>query len=153
MAPTSPFRAHLAISHCSHLLQKKCRVATNRSQWLKVQSRWFKNYILMKKCILISFWIFQYCFYYSFTHYYCAKFYSLDAGFFHCHQGVKRLESRSGPTIVGPDLGPNCLQRLSAVNTWKVTPSGQWVKYKTNCWYYCKPNVYCRRPGPCHLFN
>ena len=24
---------------------------------------------------------------------------------------------RSGPTFVGPDLGPNCLQRLSADNT------------------------------------
>ena len=43
-------RAHPAISHCSHLLLK-CRMATNISQWLKVQSRWFKNYIFVKKCI------------------------------------------------------------------------------------------------------
>ena len=53
-------RAHPAISHCSHLLLK-CRVATNISLWLKVQSMWFKNYIFAKKCILISFWIFKHC--------------------------------------------------------------------------------------------
>ena len=51
-------RAHPAISDCSHLLLK-CRMATNISQWLKVQSRWFKNYIFVKKCILISCWIFS----------------------------------------------------------------------------------------------
>ena len=28
--------------------------------------------------------------------------------------GVQQFESRSGPTNAGPDLGPNCLQRLSA---------------------------------------
>ena len=49
-------RAHPTISHCSHLLSK-CRVATNISHCLKVQSRWFKNYIFVKKCILINFWI------------------------------------------------------------------------------------------------
>ena len=35
----------------------KCRVATNISHWLKVQSRWFKNYVFVKKCIFISLWI------------------------------------------------------------------------------------------------
>ena len=40
-------RAHPAISHCSHLLLK-CRVATNIIHWLKVLSRWFKNYICEK---------------------------------------------------------------------------------------------------------
>ena len=44
-------RAHPAISHYSHLLLK-CRVATNMSHKLKVQSRRFKNYIFAKKCIL-----------------------------------------------------------------------------------------------------
>ena len=29
-------------------------MATNRSHWLKVHSKWFKNYIFVKKCILIS---------------------------------------------------------------------------------------------------
>ena len=33
------------------------------------------------------------------------------------HQGVKQFESRSGPTFVGPDLGSNCLPRLSADDT------------------------------------
>ena len=63
-------------------------MATNRGHWLKVQSRWFKNYIFGKKCIFISFWIFKYYFYYSFTLYYCAIFYSLDAGFFQYLLGV-----------------------------------------------------------------
>ena len=60
-------RAHPAISHCSHLLLK-CRVATNISHWLKVKSRW-KKYIFVKKWILISFWIFEYCFYLLFLHF------------------------------------------------------------------------------------
>ena len=38
---------HPAICHCSHLLLKS-RVATNISHWLKVYSRWFKNYICKK---------------------------------------------------------------------------------------------------------
>ena len=57
-------------------------MATNLSYWLKGQYRWLKNYIFAKKCNLISFWIFKYCFNYSFTLYYCAIFYFLDAGFF-----------------------------------------------------------------------
>ena len=35
------------------------------------------------------------------------------------HQSVKQFGSRSGPTFVGPDLSPNCLQRLSAEDTCK----------------------------------
>ena len=48
--------------HCSHLLLK-CRVATNISHWLKVQ----KRHICKKSVFLLAF-----CFYYSFTLYYCA---------------------------------------------------------------------------------
>ena len=32
-------------------------------------------------------------------------------------KGVKQFGSRSDPTFVGPDLGPNCLQRSSTDNT------------------------------------
>ena len=46
-----------------------------------------------KKCILISFCIFKYCFYYFFTLYCFAIFFSLDAGFFQYHQGVKQFGS------------------------------------------------------------
>ena len=109
---------------------KKCRVATNISHWLKVHSRWFKSYISAKKCILIGFWIFQYCFYYSSTLYYCAIFYSLDAGFFFNTIRVsKSLDPDQAWQFVRPDLGPNCLQRLSA-DSW------QRVKYRTTSWYY-----------------
>ena len=75
---------------------------------------WFKNYIFVKKCNLISFWIFKYCFYYSFTLYYCAIFYSLDAGFFNTIRVSNSLDPDQARHFVGPDLGPNCLQRLSA---------------------------------------
>ena len=34
--------------------------------------------------------------------------------FYEYDQSVKQFRSISGPTFVGPDLGPNCLQRLSA---------------------------------------
>ena len=76
-------------------------MATNISHWLKVQSRWFKNDIFVKKCILISFWIFKYCFFIPshFITIYCAIFYSLDAGFFQYHPGVKKFGSRSGLTF------------------------------------------------------
>ena len=37
------------------------------------------------------------------------------------YQSVKQFESKSGPTNVGPDQGPNCLQRLS-------------VDLKFRCW-------------------
>ena len=35
------------------------------------------------------------------------------------HQSFKQFGSRSDMTFVGPDLGPNCLQRLSADDTSK----------------------------------
>ena len=75
----------------------KCRVATNIINWLKVKSRWFKNYIFAKKCIFTCFWIFKYCFYYSFTLYYCTSFYS--SGFFQYQLDVRQFRSRSGPTF------------------------------------------------------
>ena len=97
---------------------QKCRVATNLhvSNWLKVQSRRFNNYIFAKKCIFISFWIFQYYFYYSFTSYYCAIFFSLDAGFFNTIKVSNSLDTDQAQHFVGPELYPNCLQRLSTDN-------------------------------------
>ena len=95
--PSLISRAHPAIVAICYL---KCRMATNISHKLKVKSRWFKNYIFAKKCIMISFWIFEYCFFfYSFTLYYCAIFYSLTAGFFQYHPDVKKIGSRSGPAF------------------------------------------------------
>ena len=107
------FNPHPAIAHCSHLLLKS-RVATNISHWLKVQSRWFKNYIFARKCILISFWIFKYCFYYSFT-LYCFVIFRY-CFFFKTIQVSKSSDPNQARHFVGPDLGPICLQRLSADN-------------------------------------
>ena len=109
-------------------------MATNICHWQKVQSRWYKNYIFAKKCILISFLIFEYCFYYSFTLYYCVIFYSLDARFFQYHPGSNSLYPDQTRHFVGPDLGPNCLQRLSADIAGKELNTDQlvdtfWLKF------------------------
>ena len=45
------------------------------------------------------------------------------------HQSVKQFGSRSGPTFVGPDLGPNCLQKLSADDTYNEMSCAQCVYY------------------------
>ena len=82
------------------ICNSKCIAATNISHWLKIHSRWFKNYIYAKKCILISFWIFQYCFYYSFTLYYCAILNSLDAGFFSVPSGCQTDWIQIRPNIL-----------------------------------------------------
>ena len=70
----------------------------------------------LRKSILISFWIVQYCFYYPFTLYYCDIFYPLDAGFFSIPLGCNSLDPDQAQPVVVTDLDPNCLQRLSADN-------------------------------------
>ena len=91
-------RFHPAISHCSHLLLK-CRVATNISHWLKVQSRWLKNYTFAKNCILVSFWIFEYCFYHSFTLCYCAVFLLFGCWIFSIPSGCQTVWIQTRPDI------------------------------------------------------
>ena len=89
-------------------------MATNISHLLKVHSRRLKNYLSAKNYILISFWIFEYCFYYSFKLYYCAIFNSLDAFSFNTIRVSNSLDPDQARQNVGPDLDPNGLQRLSA---------------------------------------
>ena len=49
-----------------------------------------------------------------FIFYYCAKFNSLDAGFFFNNISVSNsLDTDQARHFVRPDLAPNCLQRLS----------------------------------------
>ena len=93
---------------------KKSRVVTNISHWLKVQSRWSKNYIFAKKCILISFWIFEYCFFIP-SHFIIVSYFTLwMLDFFNIIRASKSLDSDQAQHFVGPDLGPNYMQRLSA---------------------------------------
>ena len=101
-------RANPVISHCSYSLLKM-----QSGFKYKSLTRWFKNQIIKfaKKFILISFWIFKYCFYYSFILYYCVIFYSLDAGFFNTY-GCQTIWIQIRPNFVRPNLGLNCLQRL-----------------------------------------
>ena len=51
------------------------------------------------------------------SHYYYAILNSLDAGLFYNTIRVSNsLDPDQARHFVGPDLGPNCLQRLSADN-------------------------------------
>ena len=63
----------------------------------------------------------------------------LEKFFQEYHQTVKQFGPRSGPTFVGHDLGPNCLQllfRLSADNTSKERLKVGVVFGKVNCFSY-----------------
>ena len=51
--------------------------------------------------------------------------------FFYTIRVSNSLDPDQARHFVGPDLGPNCLQRLSAET--KDTPNRQRVKYKTTC--------------------
>ena len=108
----------------------KCRVATNISHCLL--SRWFKNSYLQKSVILISFWIYKYCFFFILSHFYhCAIFYS----------GCWIFSMPYGCQTVWIQIRPNILLGLIWIQTvckgYKQTtngaPSGQKVKYKTPC--------------------
>ena len=80
----------------------KCRVATNISHWLKVHSRWFKNYIFAKNCILIS-WFSNNAFI-ILSLFIIASYFTLwMLEFFNTIR-------------VSNSLDPKCLQRLSADN-------------------------------------
>ena len=108
-------RADPAISQYSHLLLK-CRVATNISHWLKVQSRCFKNYLFAKKCILSAFRFSNIAFIIS-SHFITVPYFTLwMLDFFNTIRVSNGLDTDQARHVVGPDLGPNCLQRLSADN-------------------------------------
>ena len=62
-------------------------------------------------------------------------------------QSVKQIGSRSGPTFCRPDLGPNCLQKLSADNT-----RGQRVKdLQTNVIFHRATTI--SWDGPLHILR
>ena len=81
--------------------------------WLKVHCGWIKRYISATKFIFISFWNSNIAFIIPSHFYYCAIFNSLNAGFFF---NTINVSNSLDPDkhFDGPDLGPNCLQRLSA---------------------------------------
>ena len=123
---------------------QKCRVATNISHWLKVQSWWFKNYIFAKKCILISFWIFQYCIALLFLHI------ALLLDFFNTIRMSNSLDPEQARHFVRLDLGPNCLQRSSAdkagkelntkqlVDTFWLKPWLKLISFGSNFFHFAK---------------
>ena len=68
----------------------------------------------MKKCILISLWIFEYCFIIP-SHFIIVPYFTL--WMLDCFNTIwvsKSFDPDQARHFVGPDLSPNCLQRLSA---------------------------------------
>ena len=104
-------------------------MATNISHWLKVQSRWFKNYICAKMCIsfCIAFIIPS-----DFINIIAPNFALWMLDFFNTIWVLNSLDTDQAGHFVGSDLGPNCLQRLSADKK-KGASSRQRVKYITTC--------------------
>ena len=90
------------------------RVATNISHWLKVQSMRLKNYVFVKKCILISFGFSNIAFTIH-SHLIIVPYFTLwMLDFFNTIWVSNSLDPDQARHYVGSDLGPNCLQRLSA---------------------------------------
>ena len=110
------YRDHPAISHCSHLLQK-CRVATNISHWLKVHLGGSKPTYLRKSVFLSAFGISNIAFIIP-SHFIIVPYFTIwMLDFFNAIRVSNSLEPDQAQRFVWSDLGPNCLQRLSAVNT------------------------------------
>ena len=90
-------------------------MATNLSHWLKVQPRWFKNYIFAKKVFfdhLLDFRILLLLFLHTLLLCHICTLWMLDL--FNTIRVSNSLDPDQARHFVGPDLGPNCLQRLSA---------------------------------------
>ena len=110
--------------------------------WLKVQSRWFKNYIFAKKCILISFLIFKYCFYYSFTLFFIVPYFSLWTLEFSIPSEYQTAWNQIRPDKMSGLIWVQTVCKGYQLTT-KVAPSRQRVKYKTTCWYYFLARALC----------
>ena len=80
----------------------------NICHWLKVQSRWFKNYIFLdfQILLLLSLHTLLLCHILPFG---CGDI-------FNTIRVSNSLDPDQARHFVRPDLGPNCLQRLSADN-------------------------------------
>ena len=82
--------------------------------------------------------------------YYCAIFYSLDAGFVKSILVSKSLDPDQARHFVGHDLDPNCLQRLSAdiagkelntkqlVDTFWLKPWLKVISFGSNFFHFAK---------------
>ena len=107
---------HPTTSFNYNVYDLKCRVAKNISRWLKVQSCWFKNHIFANLCILISFWIhFSNFSFFILSHFITVPYFTLwMLDFFSTIWVSNSLDPDQARHFFGPDLGPNCLQRLSA---------------------------------------
>ena len=69
----------------------------------------------MKKGFSAACWVILHAFLSSADIFFNTNFF--EKFFQEYHQSVKQFGSSQAPQNVGPDLGPNCLQRLSADDT------------------------------------
>ena len=112
----------------------KCRVTTNISHWLKVQSRWFKNYIFAKKCMfdqLLDFHILLLLFLYTLLLCHILLF---GCWIFSIASGCQVVWIQIRPNILSGLIWVQTVCNLGYQQTTKVPPSGQRVRYKTTFW-------------------
>ena len=102
-------------------------MATSISHCLKVQSRWFKNYIFAKKVYFDQLLDLQYIAFIIPSHFISVPCFTLWMLDFSISSGCQTVWMQSRPDNL-PDLGPNCFQWLSTDN--KSTSSGQKVNTK-----------------------
>ena len=105
------YRAHPAISQCSHLLLK-CRVATNISYSLGDSKITY-----LRKSVFWSAFRFSNIAFIIPSHFIFVPYFTLwMLDFFNTIRVSNSLDPDQARHFVGPDLGPNCMQRLSADN-------------------------------------
>ena len=101
-----------------------CACERGLSHWLKVQSMWSKNYIFAKKVYfdqLLDFLILL------LLHFIIVPYFTIwMLDFFNTNWVSNSLDPDQAGHSVGPDLGPNYLQRLSADIAGRV-------KYNATC--------------------
>ena len=89
---------------------------------------------------MISFWIFQYCFYYSFTlYYYAINFFERWIVAIPSLRVSNSLDPDQARHYVGPGLGPNYLQRLSADDKLLLADKELNTKQFLNTTFWLKP--------------
>ena len=85
-------------------------MATNISHWLKVHSRWFKNYIYFESAFEFSNIAFIIP-----SHFIIVPYLTLIlTDFFNTIRVSNSLDPDQAQNFIVPDLGPNCMQLLSA---------------------------------------
>ena len=106
-------------------------MATNISHWLKVQSRWFKNYMFAKKCILIRFGALKYITFIISYHILFRHILLFGCWIFSIPFGCQTVWIKIRPNILSGLIWVQTVCK-GYQQTTKVAPSEKRVKYKTS---------------------